>query len=196
MANRHNIPVITVDRKASAGKILCHIESDNTAGGRMAANLLVKYLKGEGRVIEIEGIPETSAAHERGMGFNEVLGEYPAIKVVSREVANFDRQEARQVMHHLLQKDIEIDGVFAHNDSMILGVIEAFEEMEIPMPRVLIGFDAIREALQAVKRGRLTATIAQQPETMGWLAIEIVVGYFRGEALPDTIAVELALITK
>ena len=196
MVNRENIPVITVDRKSSAGKILCHIESDNIEGGRMAARFLAKYLKGEGRVIEIEGIPGTSAAHERGMGFNEELKKYPAIRVVSREVANFDRKEAREIMRHLLQNDTQFDAVFAHNDNMILGAIEAFEELEIQMPRVLIGFDAIREAVQAVKQGRLTATIAQKPETMGRLSIEIVTGYFRGEELPAIIPVELSLVTK
>jgi ribose transport system substrate-binding protein len=61
---------------------------------------------------------------------------------------------------------------------------------------VLIGFDAIREAVQAVKQGRLTATIAQKPETMGRLSIESSVLYFRGEKLPSVIPVELSLITK
>ena len=66
MANKKNIPVITVDRKASGGKILCHIESDNVAGGRMAARILVQHFKGDVKVVEIEGIPGTSACYERG----------------------------------------------------------------------------------------------------------------------------------
>jgi ABC-type sugar transport system substrate-binding protein len=196
MANRKNIPVITVDRKSSGGEIICHIESDNLEGGKMASRVLAQLLKGKGRVIEIEGIPGTSAAHERGMGFNEELRKYPEITVVAREVANFDRQEAQEVMHGLLQKDTEFDAVFAHNDNMILGVIDALEEMKVQSPRVLIGFDAIREAVQAVKQGRLTATIAQKPETMGRLSIESSVLYFRGEKLPSVIPVELSLITK
>jgi ribose transport system substrate-binding protein len=196
MANRKNIPVITVDRKSSGGEIVCHIESDNLEGGRMASRVLAQLLKGKGRVIEIEGIPGTSAAHERGMGFNEELRKYPGIKVVAREAANFDRQEAREVMHDLLQNGTEFDAVFAHNDNMILGVIDALEEMKVQSPRVLIGFDAIREAVQAVKQGRLTATIAQQPETMGRLSIESSVLYFRGEKLPSVTPVELSLVTK
>ncbi len=196
MANRKNIPVITVDRKSSGGEIICHIESDNLEGGKMASRVLAQLLKGKGRVIEIEGIPGTSAAHERGMGFNEELRKYPEITVVAREVANFDRQEAQEVMHGLLQNDTEFDAVFAHNDNMILGVIDALEEMKVQSPRVLIGFDAIREAVQAVKQGRLTATIAQKPETMGRLSIESSVLYFRGEKLPSVIPVELSLITK
>jgi ABC-type sugar transport system substrate-binding protein len=196
MANRKNIPVITVDRKSSGGEIICHIESDNLEGGKMASRVLAQLLKGKGSVIEIEGIPGTSAAHERGMGFNEELRKYPEITVVAREAANFDRQEAQEIMHGLLQNDTEFDAVFAHNDNMILGVIDALEEMKIQSPRVLIGFDAIREAVQAVKQGRLTATIAQKPETMGRLSIESSVLYFRGEKLPAVIPVELSLITK
>jgi len=196
MANRENIPVVTVDRKSSSGKILCHIESDNIEGGRMAAKALAMHLKGEGKVIEIEGIPGTSAAHERGFGFNEELKRYPGIEVVSREVANFDRKEAQDVMRHLLQSNIQFDAVFAHNDNMILGALETVNEKKDPMPLVFIGFDAIREAVQEVKQGRLTATIAQKPDTMGRLSIEIVAGYFRGEKLPAVIPVELSLVTK
>jgi ABC-type sugar transport system substrate-binding protein len=196
MANTKNIPVITVDRKSSGGEIICHIESDNLEGGRMAARVLAQLLKGKGSVIEIEGIPGTSAAHERGMGFNQELRKYPEITVVAREAANFDRQEAQEVMQGLLKKDTEFDAVFAHNDNMILGVIDALEEMNVHSPRVLIGFDAIPEAVQAVKQGRLTATIAQKPETMGRLSIESSVLYFRGEKLPAVIPVELSLITK
>jgi ABC-type sugar transport system substrate-binding protein len=196
MANRKNIPVITVDRKSSGGEIICHIESDNLEGGRMASRVLAQLLRGKGRVIEIEGIPGTSATHERGMGFNEELRKYLEITVVAREVANFDRQEAEEVMHSLLQNDTEFDAVFAHNDNMILGVIDALEEMKVQSPRVLIGFDAIREAVQAVKQGRLTATIAQKPETMGRLSIESSVLYFRGEKLPSVTPVELSLVTK
>jgi ribose transport system substrate-binding protein len=196
MANTKNIPVITVDRKSSGGEIICHIESDNLEGGRMAARVLAQLLKGKGSVIEIEGIPGTSAAHERGMGFNQELRKYPEITVVAREAANFDRQEAQEVMQGLLKKDTGFDAVFAHNDNMILGVIDALEEMKVHSPRVLIGFDAIPEAVKAVRQGRLTATIAQKPETMGRLSIESSVLYFRGEKLPAVIPVELSLITK
>ena len=196
MANEKNIPVITVDRKSSGGEIICHIESDNLEGGRMAARVLAQLLDGKGKIIEIEGSPGTSAAHERGMGFNEELRNYSDITVVAREVANFDRREAHDVMRGLLQNDTEFDAVFAHNDNMILGVIDALEEMQVQTPRLLIGFDAIREAVQAVKQGRLTATIAQRPETMGRLSIETSVLYFRGEKLPPVIPVELSLVTK
>ena len=196
MANQNHIPIITVDRKASEGQILCHIESDNIQGGRMAANILARSLKGKGKVIEMEGIPGTSAAHERGTGFNEAIGEYPAIKVVARETANFDRKEANEIMKQLLQKEVDFDAVFAHNDNMILGVMDALVDQKNQPHRVLIGFDAIREAVNAVHEGKLSATIAQKPEAMGRLAVQNAVRFFRGENLPATVAVELKVIEK
>ncbi|MGW8193772.1 MAG: substrate-binding domain-containing protein [Desulforhopalus sp.] len=197
LANSRGIPVITVDRKSVAGEVLCHIESDNTEGGRIAARVLAKLLDYHGTVFELEGIPGTSASHERGEGFNEVLKNYGNIKVAFREVANFDRQEATEVTTRFLEEQhILVDGVFAHNDNMILGFIDACEASDKPLPKVLIGFDAIPEAREAIRKGQLTATIAQQPEALGELAVTTAARYFRGEEIPEKIFTELSLITE
>ena len=196
LANEKKIPVITVDRKSAGGEIVCHIESDNIRGGRMAGEALVRYLSGKGRIIEIEGIPGTSAAQERGMGFNQVIWEHSQMKVVARETAHFDRKRARETMLRLLQTGVDFDAVFAHNDNMILGALEAMESAKYTRPRVLIGFDAIREAVRAVEQGKLTATIAQRPERMGRLAVQSAARILRGEQLPSEIPVELELIEK
>jgi len=194
-AIQNDIPVITVDRKAAAGQVLCHIESDNLQGGRMAAEFLAGKLKGNGRIVELEGIPGTSAAHERGAGFNQALNQYPEMIIAHREVANFDRKTAQTVMRRLLQNNESYDGVFAHNDNMILGAIDAFEELEIAFPRALIGFDAIPGAIESIKRGKLSATIAQKPSTMGRLAVETAANYFRGDKMAPEQYVELSLIS-
>ena len=194
--NGNKIPVITVDRKSAGGEIVCHIESDNIRGGRMAGEALVRYLSGKGRIIEIEGIPGTSAAQERGMGFNQVIWEHSQMKVVTRETAHFDRKLARETMLRLLQTGVDFDAVFAHNDNMILGALEAMESAKYTLPRVLIGFDAIREAVRAAEKGKLTATIAQRPERMGRLAVQSAARILRGEQLPSEIPVELELIEK
>ena len=196
LANEKKIPVITVDRKSAGGEIVCHIESDNIRGGRMAGEALVRYLGGKGRIIEIEGIPGTSAAQERGLGFNQVIWEHSQMKVVARETAHFDRKRAHETMLRLLQTGVNFDAVFAHNDNMILGALEAMESVGYTLPRVLIGFDAIREAVRAVEQGKLTATIAQRPERMGRLAIRSAARILRGEQLPSEIPVELELIEK
>ena len=196
LANEKKIPVITVDRKCAGGNIVSHIESDNLKGGKMAGRALVRYLGGKGRVIELEGIPGTSAAQERGMGFNQVIWEHSQMQVVRRVTAHFDRTRARQTMLRILQSSVDFDAVFAHNDNMILGVLEAMDSAKYMRPRILIGFDAIREAVRAVEQGRLTATIAQRPENMGHLAVQSAARLMRGEQIPPEIPVELELIEK
>lgn len=183
-AHNNDIPVITVDRKASQVRVLCHIESDNAQGGRMAAEILAEMLNQRGRILELEGIPGTSAAHERGAGFNEALGKFNQIKIAYREVGYFDRQVAKAVTLRILGLNGRIDGVFAHNDNMILGVIDAFEASGLELPQALVGFDAIPEAEDSIREGKLSATIAQKPKTMGRLAIETAARYIRGEKIP------------
>jgi ABC-type sugar transport system substrate-binding protein len=197
MANKNRIPVITVDRKSTGGDILCHVASDNIEGGKMAARELAKHLKSKGNVIEIEGIPGTSAAHDRGAGFNKELRNYPGIHVVAREAANFDRQAAEQVMTHIIKDDqLKFDAVFAHNDNMILGVMDALERKKLKSQPLLIGFDALPEAVKAIKQGKLTATIAQQPNAMGRLSVTAAIRYLRGEKLSPVMHVELSLISQ
>lgn len=196
LANNLNIPVITVDRKASEGQTICHIESDNVEGGRMAARLIARLLKGKGRVIELEGIPGTSAALDRGAGFNEALKAFPDIKVVAREVADFEQQKAKEVVLRTMQRNLLFDGVFAHNDNMILGAAEALETRGASSAVVLVGFDGIQAAREALRQGRINATIAQKPEKMGALAVSSLARYWRGEKPVSPIRVELEIIEK
>jgi ABC-type sugar transport system substrate-binding protein len=196
LANNLNIPVITVDRKASEGQTICHIESDNVEGGRMAARLIARLLKGKGRVIELEGIPGTSAALDRGAGFNEALKAFPNITVVAREVADFDQQKAKEVVLRAMQRNLRFDGIFAHNDNMILGAAEALEVRGKASAVVLVGFDGIQAAREALRQSRINATIAQKPEKMGALAVSCIARYWRGENPVSLMRVELEVIEK
>ena len=186
-AQNMHMPVISVDRKVSpesARNILCHIETDNAQGGRLAAAFIAQRLGKKGRIAEFEGIPGTSATHERGAGFNKELSKFKQMGIAAREVGNFDRKNAKSEALRVIRKAGPFDGIFAHNDNMILGVIDAYEELGIQLPGVLVGFDAVPEAIRSIEQGKLTATIAQNPKTMGKLAIETVAKYFRGEKLP------------
>lgn len=196
MADQTGVKVITVDRKSSREDlVVSHVASDNVLGGRMAAEFIAHQLNGKGNILEIEGIPGASATHERGMGFNQAIQAYPDIKVGSREVGYFDRQKARSITEHLIEKGRVFDAVFAHNDNMILGVIDAYEALKTEKPKVLIGFDAIPEAVAAIKDRRITATIAQNPEAIGKIAVRTALDFFRGLPLPGLIRVDLELIS-
>lgn len=195
-ANDAKIPVFTVDRGANGGTVVSHIASDNVAGGKMAAEFLCNAIGGKGNVVELQGIAGSSAARDRGQGFNEYMSaSCPDAKIVAQQTANFNRDEGLTVFENILTAQPDIAGVFAHNDEMILGAIQAAEAAG-RTGIVFVGFDAIDDAVKAVNDGTLAATVAQQPDLMGQLAVETAVKYLNGESVPASIPVALSLVTK
>ena len=159
------IKVIAVDRVVNGVDVDCSIASDNVAGAKMAADYLVE-LAGEGaKTAELEGVNGASATIDRGEGFHSVADE--KLDVVASQTANFNRAEGMTVMENMLQANPDIQCVFAHNDEMALGAIEAIGDKEI----IVAGFDATDDAIEAVKEGTMAATVAQQPDLMGATAV-------------------------
>jgi ribose transport system substrate-binding protein len=195
-ANEAGIPVFTIDRGAAGGDVVSHIASDNVAGGSMAAQFLCEALGGSGMVVELEGIAGTSAARDRGQGFNDYMSsECAGVEIVARQTANFNRAEGLSVFENILQAQPQVDGVFAHNDEMILGAIEAAEAAG-QAGITFVGFDAVDDAVAAVEAGTLAATVAQQPSEMGRLGVEFSVKYLNGDTVESSVPVDLALVTK
>ena len=192
-ANDAAIPVITLDRGANAGDVITHIASDNIAGGKMAGEFIIEKLGGKGKVVELEGIAGTSAARDRGQGFNEAIATSD-IEVVAKQVADFDRTKGLSVMENILQAQPEINAVFAHNDEMALGALKAIEVSGREI--LVVGFDATDDAVKAVQAGDMAATVAQQPALIGSLGVEAAVKHLSGEALDAYIPVELMLVTE
>jgi len=194
-ANNAGIPVITVDRSAEGGEVVAHIASDNEAGGKMAGEYLAEQLGGSGKVIELEGIPGSSAARERGKGFNEAVAAASGIEIVAKQPANFDRTQGLSVMENLLQSNKDIQAVFAHNDEMALGAVEALKAAGLENV-IVVGFDATDDAVKAVEEGTMAATVAQKPEMIGQQAVETAIQVKNGEEVEEFIPVELELIKK
>lgn len=182
------IKVISVDRAVNGVDVDCAIASDNVAGAKMATEYLVE-LVGEGaKVAELEGVSGASATIDRGEGFHAVADE--KLDVVAKQTANFNRSEGMDVMENMLQSNPDIKGVFAHNDEMALGAVEAIAGKDI----IVVGFDATDDALAAIKDGKMAATVAQKPELMGQTAVETAVKIINGESIEKTIPVEVELI--
>jgi len=194
--NAARIPVITVDRGANGGVVAAHIASDNVAGGKMAAQYVAKRLKGKGSVVMLEGIAGTSAARDRGKGFRDGLKAYPGIKLVAVQTADFDRAKGLSVMENILQAQKKIGAVFAQNDEMALGAIQAIAAAKREKEMFVVGFDAIGDALAAIKAGTMAATIAQQPKEMGRLAVENAVRIVKKQPVKKFTPVPLKLVTK
>ncbi len=192
-ANKANIPVITLDRGANGGTVVSHIASDNVAGGKLAGEYIVELLGGKGKVVELEGIPGASAARDRGEGFNSAIAGTD-LKVVAKQTANFDRAQGLTVMENILQAQPEIDAVFAHNDEMAIGALEAIKASGRNI--LVVGFDATDDAKAAVAKGEMAATVEQLPKEIGSLGIQTAVKVLNGEKVENMIPVNLQLVKK
>lgn len=193
-ANGADIPVLALDRGSSGGELVTTIASDNVEGGRIAGRELVE-LVGEGPLAQLQGIPGTSAARDRGQGFEEAVEGVSSVELVASQSANFDRAEALNVAQNILQANPEVRGIFAQNDEMALGAVRALGDRAGDEVKV-VGFDAVEDALQAIDEGRMNATIAQQPDRIGALGVENAVRAIDGEEVEGEIAVEVKLVTQ
>lgn len=189
-ANAVNVPVITVDRSSEGGQVVSHIASDNVAGGALAGDYIVELIGEGAEVAELEGVAGSSAARERGQGFNEAID--GKLNVVAKQTANFNRAEGLTVMENILQANPNIKAVFAHNDEMALGALEAISASNKDI--LVVGFDATDDAVFAVKEGNLAATVAQKPDEIGNIAMETAIAYVNGEEVEEIIPVNLELV--
>lgn len=191
-ANALGIPVITLDRSADQGEVKALVASDNVKGGSMAAEFIEQLVGKDAKVIELEGVAGASATRERGQGFHEVAD--TNLKVVAKQTADFDRIKGLNVMENLLQANPDVQAVFAHNDEMALGAIEAIQSSGKQIP--VVGFDGNEDALKSIQEGKLTATVAQQPELIGQLAVQAANDVLQGKTVEKLIPAPLKLVTK
>ena len=184
--NEAGIPVATVDRKVAGGDVLVHVGADNVEGGRVAARYLIEKLGGKGNVLELEGTPGASPAIDRKAGFDEVIAT-SEIKILVSQTAQFQRATGQSVMENLLQVHKDFQGVFAANDEMILGSVEAMSAAGVDPAKVItIGYDAIPDALSYIKDGKLSATIEQFPGEQAKQSLRLLVEYIRDGKEPPS----------
>ncbi|MDG6268252.1 ribose ABC transporter substrate-binding protein RbsB [Glaesserella parasuis] len=193
VANKKNIPVITLDRGANKGNVVSHIASDNVAGGKMAGDFIAEKVGKNAKVIQLEGIAGTSAARERGEGFKQAI-EANQFELLASQPADFDRTKGLNVMENLLASHGSAKAVFAQNDEMALGALRAIKASGKNI--LVVGFDGTDDAVKAVNGGQLAATIAQQPEKIGELGVEVADKVLKGEKVEAQIPVPLKVISK
>ncbi len=189
-ANEANIPVICVDRSSDEGEIVSFISSNNIEGGKLAGEFILEKAGKDAKVIQLEGIPGASSTRERGEGFKKATDK--KIDLVASQTANFDRAEGMTVMENLLQAQPDVKAVFCQNDEMALGASEAIKASGKDI--VLVGFDGNEDAINAVKEGTMTATVAQKPKEMGKIALETAVKYLKGEKVEEKVDSPLELV--
>ena len=194
-ANEAGVPVITFDRGSNGGEVVSHIASDNELGGQMAGEYIREIFPDGAKVAELQGILATNVAQLRGAGFNKIIDETDNLELVAQQSANFDKSEGMTVFENMLQAHDEIQAVFAANDEMALGAMEACKAAGREDIKI-VGFDASPDAVVAVEAGEMAATIAQLPIKIIDTMIDTALAYLSGEEVEKEIGVELQLVTQ
>ncbi|BAK79784.1 ribose ABC transporter, substrate-binding protein [Candidatus Arthromitus sp. SFB-mouse-NYU] len=196
VANQSNIPVITLDRQSNGGEVTTHIASDNIKGGAMAGEFVLEKFGTTQNVniVEIQGIPGASATRDRGAGFHSVLDDKSNVTFISSQAADFDRQKGLSVMENIIQGNKDIQVVFAHNDEMALGAAKAI--MANNIDATVIGFDGGDDALDAIENGEMQATVAQQPDLIGELGVQIAQKIDNNQTVDKEIAADLKIVSR
>jgi ribose transport system substrate-binding protein len=180
------IPVIYCDRGSTGKDYACFIETDNIAMGELGAKsiadfLTKKYGEPKGNVVEIQGLIGTSAARDRGQGFNDAIAKYPNIKIVARQAGDFNQEKSLNVMQNIIQANPKIDAVYGHNDDCTLGALKAIEGAGLlklvgqPDHIYIIGIDGTFDAITTIKERKMDATISQAPIIMGAKAVALAI---------------------
>jgi len=197
-ANRANIPILALNRRINGGEVVGYVGADDSEGGVLQGEELVRMLGPEGgKIIYLEGTEGSSPQRNRAEGLLEVLQKHPEITIADRRFAGFQEDRAKSVMTDLVRRfqPGEIQAVVAQSDEMALPAAEvALEEGWKDV--VVLGFDGAKTAFDAVRDGRIHATVLQDPREQGAKAVEVLAAKLKGEPVDPEVVTPLRLITK
>lgn len=191
-----NIPIVNVN---SATKIepTAFVGSNDMESGKMAMKFIAEKLGGNGNVVMIQGLNGQAAQIQREQGAQEILKEYPNLKLLAQQTAEWDRSKSMDLMQNWIQSyGTKINAVFAQNDEMGLGAVKALQDAGMKDKVIVVSIDAITDALQAVNKGNLDATIFQDAAKQGAGAIETAIRIAKGEKFDKEVLIPFQLVTK
>ncbi len=197
-ANAAGVPVFTADIAvlAEGVNVVCHVASDNVAGGRLAAKAVAEALKGRGEVAIIDH-PEVESVIQRVSGFEaELAAKYPDVKIVAKLTGRGMKDTAFRTAEDILQAHPDIDAIFGINDDSALGALAAVEKAGKAGQVVIVGFDAVPEARAAIADGKIFADVIQQPKEIGRRTIEAVADYLAGGQVAPKVLIPCDLFTR
>jgi ABC-type sugar transport system substrate-binding protein len=184
----NGVPVVTIDRRVTGVEgILAHVGADNVKGGEAQGNWLLETYPNGAKIINLQGQPGASPAIDRNKGLHNVIDQHKdKYQVLAEQTANFARDQGLSVTESLLAGMASPpDVIVAANDDMALGAIEAVKARNLQGKVKVIGFDALPEALAAIRDGQLAGTVEQFPGGQSRKAMDIMVDYLKSKKKPD-----------
>ena len=199
-ARKAGVPVLFADRAATATPCrdyLTFIGSNFVEQGQRAAEWLVKATKGRAKVAELLGTVGATATNDRGKGFESVISKHKGMQLVAQQSGDFARAPGQNVMEQILGANPDLDAVYAQNDEMALGAIQALKDAGLKPGKDIqvVSVDGSRDALEAIIRGDLGATVETNPR-FGPLAFDTIQRFLDGEPIPTKVIVKDRLFDK
>jgi inositol transport system substrate-binding protein len=190
------IPVVNVNSETRAAPN-AFVGSRDEDAGRIAMEYIAKRLNGHGNIVMMQGFMGQAGQIKRDQGAREVLAKFPGLKLLAEQTAEWDRAKGMSLMENWMQSyGGRIDAVFAQNDEMAMGALLALEQAKRKGKTVVVGVDAIADALQAVRDGRLDATVFQDARGQASAAVEIAVKAIRKQPYEKQTFIPFQLVTK
>ncbi|WP_080054474.1 sugar ABC transporter substrate-binding protein [Spirosoma aerolatum] len=190
------IPIINVNSETST-KPSAFVGSDDVESARIAMKFIADKLGGKGTIVMMHGYMGQAAQIKREQGAREILKQYPNIKLIAHQTAEWDRAKAMSLMENWIQSyGSQINAVFAQNDEMGLGAAKALADAGLKDKVVVVSIDAIPDALQAVQKGTLDATVFQNAQQQGSKAIETAEKIIKGQPYEKETLIPFQLVTK
>ncbi len=191
------IPTFLIDREINeTGIAASQIISNNYQGAVLGAEEFVRLVGEEGKYVELTGRDSDTNAHIRSQGYHDVLDEYPGLEMVAQQTANWSQTEAFEVMETIIQAHPDIKGVISGNDTMAMGAMAALQAAGMT-DVIVVGFDGSQDVMDAIKEGKIHATVLQPVAQFGPLAVQQAHTYITTGELPaeEKISIDCILIT-
>lgn len=192
--NAAGIPLVNITDRASSGKFVAYVGAHDYNLGLETSRFLFKAMGGKGNVVLLEGVKGTLTNTERVRGFNDALKEFPGVKLVAAQPANYQRLAALQVMENLMQAQRDIGGVFAANDAMATGAIEALDGAN--RKALVVGINGTKEAVDAIKAGKMLATGDYSAFLHGCIGTMAAIRALRKQPVPTEVVFAARVVDK
>jgi ribose transport system substrate-binding protein len=197
-AKEADIPTFCIDREINSNDVaVTQILSDNYSGCVEMGQYFVKKMNKKGRYVELLGILGDNNTWNRSKGFHSVVDNYPALKMVAQQPAEFDRTKAMEVLESILQANPDIDAVFCGNDAMAMGAYQALVAADKADKVMVFGFDGAKDVIDSIHDGKIIATGMQFPKRMARMAAEQADEYIKGKRdFPQKVPVAVELVNQ
>jgi ribose transport system substrate-binding protein len=189
-----NIPLFNIITPTTAGRRVLFAGSNDRALARDIARYLFARMGGHGGIVVMEGTPASATSHLRLAGFRDALAEHPSIEVLRSLQGEYQRTTARDVFLAAADSWPKADAMLCANDAMALGALDAIEQAGSDTRPLIVGVNAIPEAVAAIAAGRMLATASFDAMAMSEIATETAVRHLRGEHVPAEIMLPVQVI--